>query len=44
MMIADSGVYVVIFASMYLIDNWKKYIDSETSKKDSSRFLSDVKK
>jgi hypothetical protein len=42
MMIADSGVYVVIIASMHLIDNWKKYIDSETGKKDSSKSLSNV--
>jgi hypothetical protein len=42
MMIADSGVYVVIFASMHLIDNRKKYIDPETGKKDSSKSLSDA--
>ena len=32
-MTIDSGVYLVIFASMCLIDNREKYIDSETGKK-----------
>jgi hypothetical protein len=38
-MITDYVVYLVIFASMSLIENRKNYIDPETSKKGSIRFL-----
>jgi hypothetical protein len=43
-MITDTGVYLATFATMFLIDNKNKYIDSTTGKKDSSRFRRDIRK
>ena len=43
-MITDTIVYLATFAAMFLADNNKKYIDSETGKKNSARFRNDVKR
>lgn len=42
--ITDTGVYLAVFAGLFYIDNRKKYIDTVTGKRDSSRFKQDAKK
>jgi hypothetical protein len=42
--VTDTGVYLAVFAAMFLIDNRNKYVDAATGKKDSARFKSDIKK
>ncbi len=42
--ITDTGVYLAVFAGLFYIDNRKKYIDTVTGKRDSSRFKQNAKK
>jgi hypothetical protein len=42
--IADIGMYLAAFVGLFYIDNRKKYIDTVTGKRDSSRFKQDAKK
>jgi hypothetical protein len=40
----DTGVYLAVFAGMFLIDNRKRYVDHSTGRKDSVKFRNDIKK
>ncbi|HXG06993.1 MAG TPA: hypothetical protein VNI77_06680 [Nitrososphaera sp.] len=40
----DTGVYLATFMTMFLIDNRNTYVNTETGKKDSTRFRRDVKR
>jgi hypothetical protein len=42
--VTDTGVYVATFALVFYIDNKKRYLDSATGKKDSTKFNQDLKK
>jgi hypothetical protein len=40
----EYAVYVPTFATLFYVDNRKKYVDPETGRRDSRRILQDIKK
>jgi hypothetical protein len=40
----EYAVYVPVFATLFYIDNRKKYVDPATGKRDSRKLLQDIKK
>ncbi len=40
----EYAVYIPTFATLFYVDNRKKYVDPETGRRDSRRILQDIKK
>jgi hypothetical protein len=40
----EYAVYVPTFAALFYLDNWKKYVDPATGRRDSRRIFQDIKK